>query len=141
MNFAGFNYLAIPLAAFVSFMCGGIWYGALSKPWMAASGMTAERIQAANKGRKIPWPFVIAIVSQLVMAFVLAGLIGHLGQGQVTVWNGIISGAFVWLGFVATTLATNHAFQEQPTNLTLIDGGHWLVVLILQGTIIGWIGV
>ncbi len=47
------------------------------------------------------------------MAWVLAGLIGHLGPGQVTVQNGIVSGAFIWLGFVATTIAVNNAFGRR----------------------------
>ena len=75
------------------------------------------------------------------MAFVLAGVIGHLGQGNVTLWNGIVSGAFVWLGFVITTLATNHGFQGQKLTLTAIDGGHWLGVLAIQGAVIGLMGV
>lgn len=141
MDFAGLNYLAVPLAAFASFMFGGIWYGALSKPWLAAVGLTAEKIKESQKGQTIPWPFVVAVVGQLIMAYVLAGLIGHLGQGQVTIKNGIISAAFVWFGFVVTALTTNYAFQGRSLSLTLIDGAHWLGVLLIQGAIIGWIGV
>lgn len=50
-------------------------------------------------------------------------------------------GASVWLGFVATTLAVNHTFQGAKKELTLIDGGHWLGVLLVQGLLIGWMGV
>lgn len=75
------------------------------------------------------------------MAYVLAGLVGHLGQGQVTPLNGLISGAFVWFGFVLTTLATNHGFQGQKITLTLIDAAHWLGVLLIQGLVIGLMGV
>ena len=38
----------------------------------------------------------------------LAGLMAHLAD--VTVRGGVISGFFVWLGFVLTTMAVNHAF-------------------------------
>ena len=82
-----------------------------------------------------------AFVGQLLMAWVLAGLIGHLGEGQVTLSNGIISGAFVWLGFVATTLVVNHGFQMRLGLLTLIDAGHWLGVLLIMGGIIGAFGI
>jgi hypothetical protein len=75
------------------------------------------------------------------MAYILAGVIGHLGPGQVTVRNGLISALFVFVGFVATTLATNHAFQGSKTSLTVIDGGHWLGVLLLQGLVLGLFGV
>lgn len=141
MDFAGMNYYAIPIAALASFLFGGVWYGVLSKPWLDAVGKTEADIRAASAGYPIPPAFVIAIVSQLVMAWVLAGLIGHLGQNQVKISNGLISAAFVWIGFVATTLATNHGFQGQRVKLTLIDGGHWLGVLLIQGLIIGAFGV
>ena len=141
MDFAGINYFAVLAAAAASFMFGGLWYGALSKPWMAAAGLDEAAIKASNASGKGTWLFITAFVSQLVMAFVLAGLIGHLGKGQVTVVNGLISAAFVWFGFVATTIAVNHGFQLRSGMLTLIDGGHWLGVMLLQGLIIGALGV
>jgi hypothetical protein len=47
----------------------------------------------------------------------------------------------VWLGFVATTLVVNNTFQGAKRSLTYIDSGHWLGVLLLQGAIIGLLGV
>ena len=38
-------------------------------------------------------------------------------------------------------MAVNHAFQGAKRSLTLIDGGHWLGVLLIQGAILGWWGV
>jgi hypothetical protein len=139
MAFAGLNYWAVVAAAAASFLFGGVWYGVLSKPWMAAVGKTEEEIKAAGRG--LPMLFALTILAQLLMAWVLAGLIGHLGPGSVTLQNGIISGAFVWLGFVLTTLVVNHAYQGAPRALTLIDAGHWLGVLVIQGAVIGAIGV
>ena len=75
------------------------------------------------------------------MAWVLAGTLGHLGPGQVTLKNGIISALFVWVGFVATTVAVNNAFGGRKPMLTVIDGIHWLGVLVIQGAIIGAMGV
>lgn len=138
MDFAGINYYAIPLAAILGFAFGGVWYSVLSTPWLDAVGKTADDIKAANAAYPVPPAFIIAIVSQLVMAYVL---VGHLGQGQVTPLNGLISGAFVWFGFVLTTLATNHGFQGQKITLTLIDAAHWLGVLLIQGLVIGLMGV
>lgn len=149
MVFAGINYFAIVLAAVASFLFGGVWYNVLAKSWMAAAKLTPEDMyrqkgEAQRPSSEIeasPVPFIIAFVAQLVMAWVLAGLIGHLGPGQVTLKGGLISALFVWGGFVMTTLATNHAFQGAKRMLTLIDGGHWLGVLLIQGAVIGLIGV
>jgi len=140
MSFAGVNYLAVVLAAVASFLFGGIWYGVFSKQWMAAANINFDDIKQAKGGASIV-PYAIAFIAQLVMAVVLAGVIGHLGQGQVTLKNGVISAALIWLGFVMTSLAVNHAFQMQKKALTVIDGGHWLGVLLAQGAIIGWFGV
>jgi sorbitol-specific phosphotransferase system component IIC len=109
----------------------------LGAHWMKALGKTKDEIQ----GNKSPLPFVIAAAAQLVIAYMLAGVMGHLGAGTVTVWHGVVTGLFLWFGFVVTTMAVNYAFQGARPMLTLIDGGHWLGVLVLQGLIIGWIGV
>ena len=140
MHFAGLSLFAIVLAAVVSFMFGWLWYGILfPKQWMAAAGKTEADLK--SQGGPTPTPFVISFVALLVMAWVLAGVIGHLGTGAITLRSGVIAGALMWLGFVATTLAVNHTFQGAKPVLTLLDGGHWLGVLLLQGAVIGWLGV
>ncbi|MGZ5851100.1 MAG: DUF1761 domain-containing protein [Hyphomicrobium sp.] len=140
MHFAGLSLFAIVLAAVVSFMFGWLWYGILfPKQWMAAAGKTEADLKA--QGGPTPTPFVISFVALLVMAWVLAAVIGHLGTGAITLRSGVIAGALMWLGFVATTLAVNHTFQGAKPVLTLLDGGHWLGVLLLQGAVIGWLGV
>jgi hypothetical protein len=140
MHFAGLSLFAIVLAAVVSFMFGWLWYGILfPKQWTAAAGKTEADLKA--QGGPTPTPFVISFVALLVMAWVLAGVIGHLGAGAITLRSGVISGALMWLGFVATTLAVNHTFQGAKPILTFLDGGHWLGVLLLQGAVIGWLGV
>ena len=139
MHFAGLSLFAIVLAAVVSFMFGWLWYGILfPKQWMAAAGKTEADLKAL--GGPTPTPFVISFVALLIMAWVLAGVIGHLGAGAITLRSGVIAGALMWLGFVATTLAVNYTFQGAKPILTLLDGGHWLGVLVLQGAVIGWLG-
>lgn len=135
MDFAGINYLAVVVAAAAGMLVGMGWYSALTAQWLDAIGKRKEDMHPS------PLHFVIAAVSKLVMAWVLAGLIGHLGTGQVTVWNGIVSGAFAWLGFVITSMAINQTFQEQKRKLLLVDGGYWLAVLVVMGGIIGAFGV
>ena len=139
MHFAGLSLFAIVLAAVISFMFGWLWYGILfPKQWMAAAGKTEADLK--TQGGPTPTPFVISFVALLIMAWVLAGVIGHLGAGAITLRSGVIAGALMWLGFVATTLAVNHTFQGAKPILTLLDGGHWLGVLLLQGAVIGWLG-
>jgi hypothetical protein len=140
MGFGGLNYLAVVLAAIASFVFGGIWYNAFSKQWMEAVGMSPEKMPRDRGGLGL---YVLAFAAQLVMAWMLAGVLLHLGNGglPVTLRNGLISAAFLWFGFVITTMVVNYAFHGARHALTLIDGGHWLGVLLIQGAIIGWWGV
>ncbi|HEX2215363.1 MAG TPA: DUF1761 domain-containing protein [Xanthobacteraceae bacterium] len=139
MAFAGINYWAVLVAAIAAWLVGAGWYMAFAKPWMAAHGWKSEAEMLGPSGKPSPVPFVLAFVAELVMAWVLAGVIGHLGQ--VTLRNGVISGFFVWLGFVLTTMAVNNAYGKRPFSLTVIDAGHWLAVLVVMGAIIGAMGV
>lgn len=145
MTFAGVNYFAVLIAAVAAWFAGAVWYMTLAKPWVSALGRTMEQFkaeQAENAGKpRAMVPFVLSFVAELVMAWVLAGTLGHLGPGQVTLRNGIVTALFLWLGFVITTMAVNNAFSGRKPLLTVIDGGHWLVVLLLMGAIIGAIGV
>ncbi|HEV7255185.1 MAG TPA: DUF1761 domain-containing protein [Mesorhizobium sp.] len=137
MNFAGMNLFAIPLAALAAFVWGALYYNLLSKPWMRAARLDREAVRARPIGPML----VVSFLAELVMAWVLAGLIGHLGAGQVTLRNGLISGLFVWAGFMATALAVNHRYEGFGWDLTLIDAGHWLGVALVMGAIIGAMGV
>jgi hypothetical protein len=141
MQFAGINYPAVLTAAVASFMFGGFYYKLLSGPWIRAARLDEATVSASHKRGATTWLMAIAFAAQLLMAFVLAGVIAHLGPGQVTLRNGSISALFVWAGFVATTITVNHGFQLRLGSLTLIDGGHWLGVLAIQGAVIGLIGV
>jgi hypothetical protein len=141
MTYAGTNYLAVLIAAIVCWLAGAGWYMSLGKIWMSALGITPERMQEFRNKPGAHLPFIYAFVAELAMAWVLAGLLGHLGAGQVTLWNGIISAAFCWVGFVMTTMVVNNTFAHRDWRLLLIDGGHWLVVLLLMGAIVGGMGV
>jgi hypothetical protein len=135
------NYVAILVAAIAGFAFGAVWYMTLSRQWMAARGLSEAEVRART-GRS-PLPFIISFVALLVMAWMLGGVLLHLARGgtAISLWSGAVAGFFLWLGFVITTMAVNHAFQGERRMLTLIDGGHWLGVLLVQGAILGWWGV
>ena len=140
MSFGTLNYLPVFVAAVAAFVFGGIWYSVFSRPWMEAVGMSPERMQHDRGALGL---YVLAFVALLLMAWMLAGIILHLSLGGMTpsIRIGMISAAFLWLGFVIPTMVVNYAFHGAKRTLTLIDGGHWLGVLLIQGTILGWWGV
>jgi len=132
------NYVAVLVAAIVSFVFGGIWYNVFAKQWLEAVGRSRSPTQ--EKGG-IGF-YLLAFGAQLIMAWMLAGLLLHLARGGMAIGikNGIITGLLMWAGFVMTTMVVNYNFHGARQSLTLIDGGHWLGVLVLQGALLGFWG-
>jgi hypothetical protein len=140
MTFTGVSYLAILVAAVAAWLAGAAYYTTLSAPWMAAQGKTEEDFRRDMEGKSgvaKGLPFIVAFVAELIMAWMLAGVLGHLGEGQVTVRNGVISAGFLWFGFVLTTIAVNNMFSMKKVMLSVIDSIHWLIVLVVMGAVIG----
>jgi hypothetical protein len=136
MSFAGLNYIAIVIAAVAGFGVGALWYTLLlQKPWMAAMGIDEEKMRARGPDAT---PFIVAAVGQLVMAFVFSAFLHSLGAA--TLGGGLAVGFFAWLGFVITSMAVNNGFGGRNVMVTVIDGGHWLTVLLVMGLIIGAFG-
>ena len=73
MEFAGLNYIAVLAAAAAGFVFGAIYYTVMGEHWRTAANLSHDDID-----RSKPTPYVVAAVAQLVMAYLLAGLIGHL---------------------------------------------------------------
>jgi Protein of unknown function (DUF1761) len=138
MTFSTVNYLAIAIAAVIAWLASAAWYMSLSKPYTAALGKTSQQMA---EDRKKPGPYVYALVGNLIIGWMLAGLLGHLGAGQVTLRNGIISAAFIWFGFILTTMTVNFSFSGRDKQLLAIDVGNWLIVLLVIGAVIGAMGV
>ncbi len=136
MTFSGISYLAVLAAAVAGFIVGMAWYGILGGKWMAALGKSKDELMP--EGKPPIATMATSFVCELVMAWVLAGLIGHIGAASIR--GGIITALFVWLGFVATTQLVNHRYGRFPLSLTIIDAGHWLAVLVAMGIVIGLIG-
>jgi hypothetical protein len=109
---------------------------ALAKPWMAAVGMTPEQMPqgrrrpsaiclsvpgepdhrlGARRPARSSWP-ADAAQRRLVRAVLLRRLCVH-------------------------HQLVNNRFAMRSPKLLLIDGGYWLVVLVLSGAIIGALGV
>ncbi|MBD3233937.1 MAG: DUF1761 family protein [candidate division Zixibacteria bacterium] len=126
------NYLAVLVAAIVNMIIGALWYSPLlfGKSWMGLVGKSEEDLRKENS----PIPYIIAFVSSLIMAYVLSHIIDYIYADSIL--EGLQAGFWSWLGFTATTFATNYAFQRQSTKLYLIDALYYLVGLLVMGIIL-----
>ncbi len=133
MTFATMNYLAVFAAAVVAFVIGAVFYSLLSNPWMKAA-----RVTPGDNRSPMAFLLIHSFVLELVMAFITAGVMGHVGA--ITPTNGIVTGFLIWLGFIVTTMSINHRYEGYGWDLTIIDGLHWLLVMLGIGVTIGLFG-
>ena len=111
------EFVAVIVAAVAAFIFGGIWYTVMAKPWMAAAGLSEDTVNRSN-----PVPYVISIVSLVIVA----GMMRHIfvSSGVETVYYGGVSGFGLGLFVAVPWLATNYGFAQRPAALTLIDGAY-----------------
>jgi hypothetical protein len=130
--------VAVLAAAVVAWILGAVWYTLLSKPWRNAVGAIPAESKTSGLAAHPVFPFVVSFLAEVVMALFIAALLGHLGL--VTIKRGAELGFGCWAAFVATTTTVNNAYPGRKVKLTLIDAGHWLLVLIAEGVVIGAFG-
>ena len=138
---ASVNYLAAFVSAIVFFGIGSLWYGPLfSKPWMKSVGLTAEELEMNKGDVNLAVSFGTMFLGSLLMTFVLAHLIDYLQfvfphSGSVKV--GLTTAGWSWLGFTLSYILTAPAFERRPWIYVLINGGYWLVGMLVTGIIVG----
>ncbi|WP_307153728.1 DUF1761 domain-containing protein [Rhodopseudomonas julia] len=130
------NYLAIPLAAVFGFLAHLLWLRMLPAP----KGFSGDARRSSAVGAPAVLRQILVFILILVMAYVLGGAIGHLGPGQTTIRNGVISAAILWAGFVATTSGVNGVLAGQPARQIFMTVGRWFVVLVVEGSLLGVFG-
>jgi len=136
------NFFIMLGAAVCSWLFGAMYYGSLGKQWVEAQGSTVEAFrakQAAKVGTlSAQAPFILGFIAQLIMAYVLYGMMKHVAHtGPLTVRNGLLSAAFIWFGFILTSIVVNYAFSGRKFMLIVIDAGYWLGVMLILGAILG----
>ncbi|MGH7073252.1 MAG: DUF1761 domain-containing protein [Stellaceae bacterium] len=128
MQFVGINHWAVVAAGAAGWVLAALWYGLVAQRWLGGV-------------RRRAWVFLIAVPASLITAEILAGLMGHVGISEFTWFHGALTGAFCWIGFVIMPLLVSNRYAGRAAKLILVDGGFWLVVLLVMGAILGGIGL
>lgn len=126
------NYLAVLVGAVAAMGIGALWYSPLlfGKQWMALLGKTMATIDKSKANRA----YGITAVMALLTSYVLAHIVAYTKADTLAL--GLQAGFWVWLGFVATTMATTMLFEDRPVKLYLINAGYHLVNLLVMGAIL-----
>ena len=125
--------ISVIAAAIAGFAFGAAWYMALSKQWVAASGIEVdENGQPANQSKT---PFILAGIAMLLVA----GMMRHMFamSGIDTLAAGLVGGLGVGLFFISPWIMINNAYGDRPFNLTLIDGGYATFGCAVIGAVLG----
>ena len=126
-----FNWLAILVSGLAVMVIGSAWYGAFSKPWMEAAGISAQKEELKKGSAKMyMYTFLLALITAIIMTR-LINMADIEGLGQ-----GLTLGFLLWLGFVWPVMIVNNMFQGKSKKLIFIDGGNQLLNLLAIGLIL-----
>ncbi len=130
------NYFAVILSAIAAMILGSLWYSPVmfGKTWMNLINKTEDELKTANT----PKTYVVAFISELIMAFVLFHIMIY--SNAESFFEGALAGFWMWIGFVATTSIINFMFEGRKLKQYFIDTLYHLVSLLLMGIILSfWI--
>ena len=125
------NYLAILVAAVAMMAVGFVWYSqpVFGKMWM---GLIGKSMDDLKKGAAKAYG--LSFVAALIECYVLAHFVAY--AGATTVVTGVITGLWVWLGFVATILFSEFLFPGRSMKLYILQIAYHLVELVVAGAIL-----
>ncbi|GEP25950.1 DUF1761 domain-containing protein [Cryobacterium levicorallinum] len=134
------NIWAVLLATASSMVVGLIWYtrAVFGRYWMKAVGHTQESMKGSGTGA-----IIITVIVSFVTASVLAGAaaIAQHFYGGNFLFNTLLTGLILWVGFTAARMVTHDAFDRRPAGLTVLNLAHELVTILLMALIIGLFGI
>lgn len=121
------NILAVIVAAVISMITGSLWYSKslFGKEWAKLVGRKLEEMSGGGAG------YAVAAIGALIQAYILAHFVQY--TGATTFWDGLVTGFWLWLGFVAVVTAVHLVFENRSWALWKINAGYFLVVLLING--------
>lgn len=121
------NILAVIAAAVVNMVVGAFWYSKslFGKEWAKLVGRKIEDMSGGGTG------YAVAVVGALIQAYILAHFVQY--AGSTSFFDGVFTGFWLWLGFVAVVVAVHLVFEGRTWALWKINAGYFLVVLLING--------
>lgn len=135
------NYLAVLLAAISSMLVGAIWYSkpVFGKVWQKVAKLSDKDLEKATAA-----PLIVAFVSALLMALVLAHMIflSNFFYGNSSfLMDALTTGLWLWLGFQGFRILMHDMFEKRRKLHSVIAAGNELATVMVMALIIGLMGV
>ncbi len=132
------NYLAVVLATVAAMVVGSVWYApkVFGNTWMKLAKIDP-------KSGSMAWAMGSALISSLVMAFVLAHVsyLAHVFYNNSFLYDTLMTAFWVWLGFQVLRNFMHDQFNQRRKKESLIHAGNDLVTILAMGLVIGLMGV
>ena len=128
-NLAHLNWAAVVVAGLVGYFPGALWYSPMGflKPWARELG-----VDLTAKPKGVGVKVAIGLIPALVAAIVFAMIVGP----HPSLHHGLMTGAEVAIGFVATSLAVQYLYEQRSLTFWLVNSGYHLLQFVLMGVVL-----
>lgn len=123
------NLIAVLVAAAVSFVSGGVYWGVIANPLTKLLGEVPEPGKPPIAG------LIASFLTRGVVAYVLAIFLNYVGAQSVL--TGAAFALLAWCGFVITINIGQAAFGQISWTRFVVNAGESLLGYALMGVIIG----
>lgn len=127
------NWTAVGVCTIAYWLLQAGWFTVFSQQWQAGLRMSSEEL-AAYKAHPNFWPYLIALVCNFVLAYVIARVLAM--GGVYNLFRGFRAGLLVGLAVAAAMLTEMH-FEARPREFIMIASGCPLAGCVLMGLILG----
>ncbi len=131
------NYGAVVVAAIATYVLGFLWHGPLfGEIWMKWSGISQKEVEELKKkGLAGMWKSMLgALFIAGIMSYIMAHFVDY--TGATTVFEGMQTGFWIWLGFVVTVQLNSVLWEKKPFKLYVLNTGYQFVSLLMMGAIL-----
>ena len=132
------DMLAVVLAALSSMVVGSIWYArpVFGNVWIKLARIDVKQNAA---GAKMAYALGATLVVSFLTAYVLAHVTYLSNQffQESYLHDALMTGFWLWLGFIAARFITHDAFEGRRKKLTILNITHELVTIMVMALIIG----
>lgn len=134
------NWLAVVLAMLSTMVVGTVWYAkaVFGSRWMKLVGLK-DKDTAEGAGKAIAVTLIVSFITAYVLAHVT--YLSNQFFGNSFLQDALTTAFWVWLGFVAARVITHDAFEQRPTELTIMNVAHEFVTFMVMGLVIGLMGL
>jgi hypothetical protein len=127
------NWSAIAVAGIADWLLGAVWFTVFANQWRAGLRMAPDELQAYMSHPNF-WPYLIALLCSILMAYVIARLLG--GADTHGLFRGISVGLLIGLA-AAVAMVTEMVFEIRAVPFVLISAAYPLLGCMLMGIILG----